>query len=176
MLNKFKAMFEITNREEDPINKECVKENPNETYKCMMVQYVIKHIRYPILIVENQYDSSAGGNVIGTKCLKKRDFCTKFEWDAFEKYRIKLLAFFDEIKSYKVKHGFFSGSCRYHTLGWNSLYSDKRFAIPSGSGFTLQEATHAFFNKEEEVIHIDSDIWPRGNKECATIHPNIAKN
>lgn len=43
-------MFNHVNIEADPITTECVEDNPDEKWKCLLPEYVIQYVKTPVFV------------------------------------------------------------------------------------------------------------------------------
>lgn len=87
--NSFINFMKISNEEVDPPIPECVRDNPNEKWRCMFAQYQYPYIRTPLFPVNSLYDSWSIPNILGLHCEVNSSLkaCNADERKYIEDYR-----------------------------------------------------------------------------------------
>lgn len=72
----FATLFQLSNQDTSPPTPECLAEFPKSQYMCMFAQHLIRHIRYPLFIVQSLYDSWAIPYILDITCAMKYELST----------------------------------------------------------------------------------------------------
>lgn len=66
---EFENLFRLSNTDGVPPTPDCLKEYPDEPFRCMFAQNLHKHIKTPIFAIQSLYDSWSIPNILGIHCI-----------------------------------------------------------------------------------------------------------
>jgi len=168
---KNKLFYEIVNKEQPPLLKECLAEHPNNGDLCLLTQYFIRYIKVPLLILQSAYDSSNLQETLGLECVYN-DTLDNCDEDSKQFAHVFRVYQNDLIKRELDRNSHFSAfliSCVTHCFDRRKMDSDE-WTVPEGSGFTIYKAVEKFINNPyDRFIKIDVMEWP-GNTKCANLN------
>jgi len=163
---KQKILYEVVNQEIRPENKECLNDNPNNEYKCLLAENISKYIKIPFMILQPGYDMWQLENILGISCsnsysLKTCDESLKLIAHSYKNYHnglIKNLASKQNLSAWSI-------SCLTHCFG--EIIESKNWEIPENSGNTINKVVRDFLESQGmQNLLIDNDDWPL-NMKCS---------
>jgi hypothetical protein len=167
--NSFINFMKISNVEIDPPIPECVKDNPNEKWRCMFAQYQFPYIRTPLFPVNSLYDSWSIPNILGIHCESSASLkgCTTQERAVLEAYRKNTSDILTAMVASDSRNGAWGVACSDHCYMHYAPWNNANFEVPTKSGFTIQTSLEAWMKNERgNNKHIDTVSWP-DNGACA---------
>lgn len=166
---KQQILFDIVNAEVLPEGKECLEDNLNEKYNCLLAEKIFKYIKVPLLMLQPGYDTWQLYNILGEDCvvndsLSSCDENHKVISHQYKNYQIKLIE--DELKINK-KISVWSPSCLRHCYN-QEQQSSLNWTVPENSGNTINEVVKSFIIQKgkNQITLIDELDWPN-NSKCA---------
>ena len=174
---QMKVLANLTNREVAPPNSKCRDLHRDELYKCLMPVELSKLIETPLFIEESLYDNFQMSAVLSVPCMMGFPFpslkgCNATELLQIQAFKNRTATLLQE--AYDVNpsiRGVWAPSCPFHCFLLFGLASDPesaKYAVPSGSQWTLGAATELFLQGYGSEAKIDDVDWP-GNANCAYI-------
>lgn len=165
-LLKLKQMYSLVNNEVPAVNKECVKDHPDDPHLCLLPEKLLKYIRAPFLILQAAYDSWHIWDTLGEECHEPGKTLTKC---SEEKRKI-----ITEMKNYsktllietgknKSNLSVWSPACIFHCYG-NSYRNSQRYQV---RGITIDNIIGEFLESrgEKQTLLFDDVEWPN-NTGC----------
>jgi hypothetical protein len=168
-LLKIMEMYDFSDKESPPINKECLKDHKykDKPYLCLMPEVLMDYVKSPILLFQSTYDSWQIWEILGEKCVdsyKSLKFCNEnSKKDIFEmkNYTMNLLK---NALLKKKNLSIFSPACVFHCFEFSQRSTNEL----SVNGRIIDSVLSEFIDTkgEEQIILIDNFDWPN-NKNCA---------
>jgi len=172
---KQKVLFELVNKEVEPTSKDCLKDNAEEPYNCLLAEYLFKYIDVPFLMIQPGYDTWQLMNILGEGCVMNNSLrdCNeelkKFAHE-YKNYQKKLIS--EELKK-KNNLSVWSPSCVIHCFYQDSQNSPN-WQVPQDSGNTIDLIIKEYLKTQGkyQVNLIDKKDWPN-NEKCANLNSEL---
>ena len=146
----------------------------NETWKCLLIQYIYENVDYPAFFSNSQTDVFELTNWAGLDCLLEGGptYCDSADRSKITKVREKMLKLTLKMKKKKPTWGFWIRSCFEHSLqfcwAWYGHSMDV-FNVESDNSDNLQNALYQWYlNKDANNSYLDLVDWLH-NPKCVYV-------
>ncbi len=172
---KQKVLYEVVNKEVLPVSKDCLKDNKDAPFNCLLAENLFKYIDVPFLMLQPGYDSWQLQNILGEACtqnntLKDCDESLKVYAHEYKGYQNKLIK--KELKK-KRNLSVWSPACVVHCFGQNEQNSSD-WQVPQNSGNTIDLVIQDYLKThgKSQIKLMDDEDWPV-NAKCARLNEDL---
>lgn len=156
-----------TNSKQLDLYRGCPFKN-SQIWKCMMAEYLLMEINFPMFVVNSQNDIEALRTQAGVPCAASPQNCSTSEISSIEAFRKKILKLAHFMKITKPTWGSWLRSCFEHVMagGWGWYGETKN--VPndlSGKSFSLRDALKYWYEHGHKAWFSDSLDWSQ-NPTC----------
>lgn len=141
------------------LNSQCLSENSDAPYKCMLPQYFIKYIKTPFFLTQSFTDAWQFDNVFRLRCSESG--CNKREIDYLQHIR----GTFEHLITHNVRapNGYWVTKCGEHTI---VDHEGSWLLQPvKGSNF-LMPSLVSWYNSHSSYVSVFDDAWSGNNFKC----------
>ena len=165
----------LVQSQQNPLYQYCRYYETSEIWKCLIPQYIVEDIDFPVFISNSQVDYEQLTNLNGVECIMRGTptSCTEDDRRKIIKVREYFLARLLEIKATKPQWGFYSRTCFEHTYCFTwAWYGESMnvFNAEQGKEGSLRESFYEWYNdgviREKSISsYIDLVDWLH-NPKC----------
>lgn len=122
----------LSNKYAPPILKQCALDNPEETWKCMMFQYIYKYVKTPMFIIQSQYDLWSIQNILKMSCANAGTLtaCSDSEVKYIESFKSQMVSNINSYLSLQKESGAWSVACINHGYCVSKRCNSQNYQIP----------------------------------------------
>ncbi len=143
----------LVESQNNPLYKNCRFYGTDLIWKCLIPQYMLEDINFPVFIINSQVDYEQLTNLNGVECIMENGgptSCTKKDKQHIIKVREYILGRIFEIKEVKPQWGFWLRACFEHTYQFTWAWygtSMNVFSAETNKQASLREAVYEWYNE-----------------------------
>jgi len=147
----------------------------NETWKCLMIEYIYESIDYPIFMSNAQTDIYELTNWMGIHCLLSGGptYCDSADKRKITKVRELFLKMIFRMKKKKPDWGFFLRSCFEHNLQFSMAWYGHHMDVFNAENEEINNLQNSLYNwylkKDNANSYIDLEEWLH-NPRCVYVY------
>lgn len=164
----FINLMKLSNADLDPPVPGCIKQYPNEKWRCMFAQYMYPYLSVPLFPVNSLYDTWSIPNILGITCVDSTGSlkaCSDSDRHTIADYKKNSTEIITKMAAIQG-NGAWGISCAEHGYLHYSAINSPKFTVPGGSNYTIEFSVAAWIVGFKQNSHIDTVDWPN-NKACA---------